>query len=164
MRAQASSDTSDFVTHWYSNFMINFAMPHLDRFLCQSRRIPGSGDLFGCFSTALEAFQGPKTTNRHCPSNQTIKYIHYSQSFASDKDHIGPKGVLRSLLSEGPRTAEELWEHAEKEGLKSKRFMKTLLQQMRQNGEISTSPRKHDSESQTHNGHGSLNFVYRKPT
>jgi len=165
MGAQASSDTSNFVSQWFSKFMINFAMPHLDRFLCQSRRIPDSSALFGCLSTALETFQGQRATNIHCPSNKVIKYIHYSQSYASDKDLTDPKGMLRSLLSEGPRTAEELWRHVEQKGFKSKRFMKKMLHQMRQNGEIVTSPRKHDSESQTYtgHGHGSLNFLYRKP-
>ena len=58
---------------------------------------------------------------------------------------VGPTGpaktVLRELIAEGPpRTAGELWAEAEKRGIKSKRFMKTMLKQMRERGEVRTRP------------------------
>jgi hypothetical protein len=68
----------------------------------------------------------------------------------------GPKAVLRELVAEGPpMTAGELWIQAEKRGLKSKRFMKEMLKQMRQRGEVVTSP----PPSKEH--HGQQSFLYR---
>ncbi len=51
------------------------------------------------------------------------------------------KTVLRELMAGGPpRTAGELWVEAEKRGIKSKRFMKTMLKQMRERGEVQAKP------------------------
>ncbi len=51
------------------------------------------------------------------------------------------KTVLRKLLAEGPpRTAGDLWVEAERRGMKSKRFMKTMLKQMRERGEVQARP------------------------
>lgn len=137
-------------------------MPIVDKLLSNSRRIADRNSLCGCFSTILHLFQ-QAPTNKSFASNELIKFLHSSQTHGNDEDHTGPKELLRSLLSEGPRTSDELWQHAEQRGLKSRRFMKKMLQQMRQNGEISTNPRKSESGTQTYHGHhGSLNFVYSK--
>ena len=72
---------------------------------------------------------------------------------------LGPKTVLRELISEGPpRTAGELWAEAEKRGLKSKRFMKMMLKQMRDRGEVVTRPPSRSSEGGHHHAHQS--FLY----
>ena len=142
-------------------------MPLVDKLLSRSRRISDRSALRGCLSAILHpSQQGPMDVSTLFLFNGVTKFIHSSQTHGNDEDHVGPKEVLRNLLSEGPRTSEELWQHAEQQGLKSKRFMKKLLQQMCQNGEISTSPLNGETETQAHHGHGhghgSLNFVYSK--
>jgi len=63
----------------------------------------------------------------------------------------GPKTTLNRLLetAEKPLTSAELWALAETKGLKSKRFMKQMLQQMRKRGHVKTIPmstgKKHKS-------------------
>ena len=63
----------------------------------------------------------------------------------------GAKSTLHRLLSSAdrPLTSAEVWSIAESEGLKSKRFMKQMLSQMRQRGHIRTVPlgagKKHKS-------------------
>lgn len=63
----------------------------------------------------------------------------------------GAKSTLHRLLSSAdrPLTSAEVWSRAESEGLKSKRFMKQMLAQMRQRGHIRTVPlgagKKHKS-------------------
>ena len=54
----------------------------------------------------------------------------------------GVKHVLHILMerSDKPLTAAELWEKAEGEGVKSKRFMKQMLQQMKKSGHVMTRP------------------------
>jgi hypothetical protein len=54
----------------------------------------------------------------------------------------GPKAVLRNILTgaKRPLTAAEVWAPAEENGLKSKRFMKQMLKQMRLAGQIRTVP------------------------
>jgi hypothetical protein len=54
----------------------------------------------------------------------------------------GVKTTLHRLLAtaEKPLTSAEIWSLAETEGLKSKRFMKQMLQQMKKNGHIKTVP------------------------
>lgn len=68
----------------------------------------------------------------------------------------GPKAVIRRLLIDSgrPMTSDELWEKAEKEGIKSKRFMKMMLSQMRSRGAVKTSPK-------VEAGSKSDNFVYK---
>lgn len=50
------------------------------------------------------------------------------------------KGTLHRLLTtaEKPLSSAEMWSLAEEQGLKSKRFMKQMLQQMKKNGHIKT--------------------------
>jgi len=50
------------------------------------------------------------------------------------------KGTLHRLLTtaEKPLTSAEMWTLAEEQGLKSKRFMKQMLQQMKKRGHIKT--------------------------
>lgn len=68
------------------------------------------------------------------------------------------KTVLRELLAEGPpRTAGELWVEAEKRGMKSKRFMKMMLKQMRERGEVQARP---PGVEQRTGVHGHVNFLF----
>lgn len=61
---------------------------------------------------------------------------------AESKRTDGPKFKLASLLdrADKPLTSAELWEQASNEGIKSKRFMKQMLQQLKQSGRIKTRP------------------------
>lgn len=54
----------------------------------------------------------------------------------------GVKSILHRLLAEAqePLNSDELWNLAEKEGLRSKTFMKKMCQQMRKRGHIKTRP------------------------
>ena len=54
----------------------------------------------------------------------------------------GAKTVLHRLLTaaDRPLTSAEVWSLAGEEGLKSKRFAKQMLQQMRQRGHVKTVP------------------------
>ena len=68
------------------------------------------------------------------------------------------KTVLRELLAEGPpRTAGELWVEAEKRGMKSKRFMKMMLKQMRERGEVQARP---PGVEQRTGVHGHINYLF----
>jgi hypothetical protein len=73
----------------------------------------------------------------------TTIYRYYS-SGEQDGEIKGPKSTLRLILAEADTqqglTAEQLWELAQTRGLKSKRFMKMMLKQMRSKGEILTGP------------------------
>jgi uncharacterized protein (DUF2267 family) len=74
---------------------------------------------------------------------QSVVRIHtrWLSTQGSDGAAAGPKTVLRELIAQGPpRTAGELWVEAEKRGMKSKRFMKRMLKQMRDRGEVQTKP------------------------
>lgn len=72
--------------------------------------------------------------------------------------------MLRDLLAQGPpRTADALWVEAEKRGLKSKRFMKTMLKQMRERGEVET--RAGGTGETSGKAHVSYTYAYvRTPT
>lgn len=138
-------------------------MIQIGRLISRGRGNSASSTFLEYLTTALQPLQdGPIASNIPSSSNITYSFIHSSRINTNDEGQMGPKAVLRSLLSNGPLTSEELWEHAQQNGLKSKRFMKKMLQQMRQNGEISTSPPNNASENQSHHGHGSLKFVYSK--
>lgn len=79
-------------------------------------------------------------TNGH---SDTLIHRWYS-SGEQDGGKKGPKSTLRLILAEADTqqglTAAQLWELAQQRGLKSKRFMKMMLKQMRGKGEISTGP------------------------
>lgn len=129
-------------------------------FLSRGGRSSWKRSLSMCFATALQPLV-EETTAGMGPVTITScdrKAIHSSRGYLKDATHVEPKAVLRSLLAEGPRTSDELWEQAERHGFKSKRFMKTMLKQMRQRGEILTKPPQEASGNHTH--HGSLSFVY----
>lgn len=54
----------------------------------------------------------------------------------------GPKSILHRVLNtaDRPLTSSEVWQIVEEEGLKSKRFMKQMLHQMKKGGYIKTVP------------------------
>lgn len=136
-------------------------MTLLERLVSEGRKPSVRTTLVGCFATALQpVLVGNVGIQVHPALNFGIQSFSSSQEGSEDMVHRGTKSVLRSLLADGPRTSKELWDHAEQHGVKSKRFMKMMLKQMRQRGEISTSPPKRGSENEAH--HGFLNFVYSK--
>lgn len=61
-------------------------------------------------------------------------------SSAGPSDKAGPKTTLQSILQahDVPLSSAQVWEVAEQEGLRSKRFTKQLLQQMKQSGLVKT--------------------------
>lgn len=69
------------------------------------------------------------------------RLYHHSSPMMMDAEQR-PKALLRGTLTqaEGPLTAAEIWELVEPQGMKSKRFMKTMLKQMRDRGEVKTKP------------------------
>ncbi|KAK9808818.1 hypothetical protein WJX72_004213 [[Myrmecia] bisecta] len=54
----------------------------------------------------------------------------------------GPKSKLYRILQtlKAPTSSQQIWELAEKEGLKSKRFTKEMLAQMKKGGWVATKP------------------------
>lgn len=57
---------------------------------------------------------------------------------STPQERIGAKAVLRGILGEEPLTKTQVWEQAEAQGLKSKRFIKQMLNQLRKAGEVKT--------------------------
>lgn len=87
-----------------------------------------------------------------------VPHICFVTAAIAERAVSGPKAVLRNILSgtESPLTAAEIWAGAEVQGLKSKRFMKQMLKQMRLAGQIRTVPlgggKKHRSFGYTMQG------------
>ncbi|KAK9786059.1 hypothetical protein WJX73_001564 [Symbiochloris irregularis] len=61
---------------------------------------------------------------------------------AAPETSTGPKAKLFKLLGSvaDPIPAEELWSQAQAEGLKSKHFMKSMLNDLRKRGQVTTKP------------------------
>ena len=112
-------------------------------------------------------FEGARASAGYTP-----RMVHATSSASEDEDgasaststSLPPKPVLRDLLAQGPpRTADALWVEAEKRGLKSKRFMKTMLKQMRERGEVET--RAGGTGETSGKAHVSYTYAYvRTPT
>ena len=109
-------------------------------------------------------FEGARASAGYTP-----RMVHATSSASEDEasastsTSLPPKAVLRDLLAQGPpRTADALWVEAEKRGLKSKRFMKMMLKQMRERGEVET--RAGRTGETSGKAHESYTYAVRTPT
>lgn len=103
--------------------------------------------LFSSSVTSSSSSSSSSSKSRcHVDVDMRRRLYHNSSHRMMDggEDHVQqrPKTLLRGALTqaESPLTAAEIWELVEPQGMKSKRFMKTMLKQMRERGEVKTKP------------------------
>ncbi|KAI8104091.1 hypothetical protein M9435_006617 [Picochlorum sp. BPE23] len=106
-------------------------------------------DILRLFSSSVTSSSSSSSSSKrrcHVDVDMRRRVYHDSSHRMMDggEDHVQqrPKALLRGTLTqaESPLTAAEIWELVEPQGMKSKRFMKTMLKQMRERGEVKTKP------------------------